>query len=38
MWNLRTKQNRKRFINTEHKLVVARGDMGGEMSKIDKED
>ena len=42
MWNLKnktneqTKQNRNWLINTEHILVVARGETGGGTDKISK--
>ena len=42
MWNLKnktneqTKQKRNRLIDTENKLVVARGEEGGEMNEIGK--
>ena len=43
MWNLKIKtseqqqktQNRNRLIDTENKLVVARGEGGGGMDEID---
>ena len=45
MWNLRNTSKEKnrqtiktRLLNIENKLVVARGNVGGEMNEIDKED
>ena len=44
MWNLKnetdeqTKQNRNRLIDTEEKLVVARGEGSGRMGEIGEGD
>ena len=36
MWNLKIEQTKNRLLNTENKLVVARGAMGGGMGETDK--